>query len=193
MKYNLYGKTWENRYPVIFSNCKKIHKDPKDILSFGCSTGEECITLKNYFPNSSITGVEIDKERLKEAKIKNKNKKIYYLNYLEFLKDKKYFDMIFCMGVFCKWPETETVEDCSKIFEFEQFEKEIKFLNKKLKLNGLFVIFNCSFFFEQTSVAKYFEPIYSTKRREDIKKFEKTNKASNNLQKHYIFKKHNII
>ena len=45
--------TLYNRYPKVFQEIKDIVIDPKNILSFGCSTGEECITMQElYFTNN---------------------------------------------------------------------------------------------------------------------------------------------
>ena len=49
-----------DRYPDLFSTCKTLMqgKDTLKILSFGCSTGEEVLTLREYFPNAFIVGVQ---------------------------------------------------------------------------------------------------------------------------------------
>ena len=38
------------------------------ILSYGCSTGEEVLTLRNYFPNAHIIGAEINKHSLAKCR-----------------------------------------------------------------------------------------------------------------------------
>ena len=50
-----------DRYPEIVSTCRAYFADRKNlkILSYGCSTGEEVITLRKYFPLASITGAEL--------------------------------------------------------------------------------------------------------------------------------------
>jgi hypothetical protein len=194
MKHNLYGKTWKDRHPIIFSKCKEIKKNPKNILSFGCSIGYECITLLNYFPESTITGVDIDDNRLNQAKKVNFHKKINYLNYKQFKKKSFFnFDIIFCMSVLCKWPETEGLSNCSSVYDFKDFEKEILFLTKNLNFNGLFVIFNSSFFFEDTKIFKYFDTIKVKASNEDIEKFDKNNNKSFIKSKNFIFQKRGVM
>ena len=51
--------TWSNRYPDLFSDAAKAIADPVRILSYGCSTGEECWTLRHYFPNALGVGASI--------------------------------------------------------------------------------------------------------------------------------------
>jgi chemotaxis methyl-accepting protein methylase len=55
-----------DRYPRIFSACRDFFGDRQDlkILSFGCSTGEEVLTLRRYFPSAFITGAEINRRSL---------------------------------------------------------------------------------------------------------------------------------
>lgn len=189
MQHNLYGKTWGNRHPIIFSKCREIANNPKKILSFGCSTGEECVTLEKYFPKSTILGVDINEERLNTAIKNKKSNKINYLNYNDFKKNFLYFDIIFCMSVLCKWPETEELDNCASVYKFKDFEKEIVFLIKKLNKNGIIVIFNSSFFFEETYVHKYFFNINCEASCEDIKKFDKNNLSTKLKTKNYIFQK----
>src|SRR5579872_7156733 len=44
-----------NRYPRAFSASRRYFGDRRDvrILSFGCATGEEVLTLRQYFPEAS--------------------------------------------------------------------------------------------------------------------------------------------
>ena len=49
-----------NRYPEIFACAANAAPDTRRILSFGCSTGEECVTLASYFPAAQIVGTDIN-------------------------------------------------------------------------------------------------------------------------------------
>ena len=55
--------TYMDRYPTIFSACRDYFDGKKDlkILSYGCSTGEEVLTLRRYFPDAHIIGADINK------------------------------------------------------------------------------------------------------------------------------------
>src|SRR5262245_47416128 len=48
--------TWMDRYPAVFSACRNYFADRSNlkILSYECSTGEEVLTLRNYFPTAFI-------------------------------------------------------------------------------------------------------------------------------------------
>jgi chemotaxis methyl-accepting protein methylase len=52
--------TWRNRYPVLFNLAAELKPDARRILSFGCSIGEEIISLRIRFPRAEIVGAEIN-------------------------------------------------------------------------------------------------------------------------------------
>jgi len=109
-----------NRYPEIFEVTRNYSNskfpNPRDILSFGCSTGEECFSLREYFPAARIIGTDINKSNLKICNNKNfdKNIKFIYSNSENLLKENPY-DLIFCMSVLCRWPDTKNIDDISSI------------------------------------------------------------------------------
>lgn len=92
-----------NRYPTIFKICKDYIKNDKtrNILSFGCSTGEEVYTLRKQFPHSIIYGTDINKYCLKKAK-KNFNhpNNIFLHSLSKEFKKLTNLDIIFCLAVF---------------------------------------------------------------------------------------------
>ncbi|HVX41312.1 MAG TPA: class I SAM-dependent methyltransferase, partial [Gemmatimonadaceae bacterium] len=55
--------TVPNRYPVIFRRAAHALQDRKQprILSFGCSVGDELFSLRAYFPDAFITGIDINR------------------------------------------------------------------------------------------------------------------------------------
>lgn len=71
-------QTKEERFPLIFDSAKSLKPDAKRILSFGCSTGEECQALGKRFPESEIIGLDIDHYTIQTARKKNKSSKIFF-------------------------------------------------------------------------------------------------------------------
>jgi trans-aconitate methyltransferase len=59
------NRTALNRYPEVFA---APAPDARRILSFGCSTGEECVTLAEYFPKAEIVGADINPVILLQAR-----------------------------------------------------------------------------------------------------------------------------
>src|SRR4051812_13585169 len=50
--------TEEDRYPELMGLAAKLRPGAKRILSFGCATGEELLTLRRYFPSAELVGAE---------------------------------------------------------------------------------------------------------------------------------------
>lgn len=95
--------TSQNRFPKIMESAKKLKPDAKRLLSFGCSTGEECQSLLEYFPDAEqIVGVDLDYSSITSARRKNKSDKVFFTDEVDVL-DK--FDVItvlqtlFCLEV----------------------------------------------------------------------------------------------
>ncbi|MEI6137639.1 MAG: class I SAM-dependent methyltransferase [Mariniphaga sp.] len=157
--------TINNRYPLVFEKCTEYFSSRNNIypkiLSFGCSTGEEVFSLGEYFPQAKIIGVDINSWCIRQCKKMSRNSNFSFYNRIsrtfEILTD---FDAIFCMAVFQR-TENRTSSDNNivKGHTFEQFESEIKILDQKLKVGGLFVIDHSDFSFADTSCAIYYKPL----------------------------------
>ncbi len=175
-----------NRYPDIFKFCRDniIEKKCK-ILSFGSSTGEELVSIAMHFGESEIYGVEIDKHCLDESIKLTKN--VDRIKISSEIPNEK-FDIIFCMSVFCKWPETQLITDSSGVYEFHQFESGINLIENHLNKDGLLVLFNSNFIFEDTDVSKNYISIFESNDSQ-VHKFSKSNKKLNKSYKKCIFKK----
>ena len=147
--------TCYDRYPAIFhaaqQYCKHRHSTAP-ILSYGCSTGEECFTLKEkYFPDNTIVGADIDEKNLQTCHDENKHSDIEFLysNFNNLIRRAPY-QAIFCMSVLCRWPASRDVMDISPFYTFEMFESTLCELDSMLELGGILIIYNSSFRFSDT-------------------------------------------
>lgn len=154
-----------NRYPVIFSACKDYLKDKENIniLSYGCSTGEEVVTLREYFNNATIIGAEINSHSLEVCRSRNLDNKIKFIvsKESEISKYGKY-DAVFCMAVLQRTPDTITsqgITSLKKIYPFEKFEKQIIELDRYVKKGGLLIIHFSQYYFEDTVVSKKYKAL----------------------------------
>lgn len=189
MQHQISNATNYNRYPIIFKECVKYFKDknPK-ILSFGCSDGREVKTLKElYFKDSFIDGVDISPKMIDECKELCLDESINFYNSNEFQKGK--YDLIFCMSVLCRWPQTRELEDCSTEYTFNQFEEQVLELNEMLEKGGLLVIYNSNFIFTDTVLKNDYLVLESNKLKESgfVNKFNKNNMLINENYKYSIF------
>ncbi len=184
MKKNQYSiATNYNRYPEIFSEISKLETNPKKILSFGCSTGEECNTLSDlYFKDSQITGIDWFQSVINKNILNNKNENIYYKYKLD-TNDK--FDLIFCMSVLCAWPENEKI-----IYDFNTFEETLIELDKHLNINGYICIYNSKYLFEETRIFNKYK-IIKTNHKETgfVTKYYKNNEKLATSYEYYLFQK----
>ena len=62
--------TFSDRYPEYFVALQDelTGVERPRILSFGCSTGEEVFSLRDYFPDAELTGVDINSHSIAVAK-----------------------------------------------------------------------------------------------------------------------------
>ena len=147
--------TEENRYPDLFEICRNYlsgEANP-EILSFGCSTGEEVFSLGGYLPNAKITGADISDWCIRECLKKNTGNRYNFLHSKsgEF-GDLKKMNAIFCLAVFQDPNNREPLTKVAKDFTFSQFEKQLIELDKKLNHGGLLIIDQCDFDFRETEL-----------------------------------------
>jgi 2-polyprenyl-3-methyl-5-hydroxy-6-metoxy-1,4-benzoquinol methylase len=132
-------QTAKNRFPKVFETVKKFRGDAERILSFGCSTGEECESISSYFPMAKeIVGIDIDFNSINLARSRNKDPRVFF--HTDIGATGKY-DLVFCMMVlFCiDYP-----------VPFEKFEKTVKLIDSHVNQNGVVVFYSCQF--DPTSV-----------------------------------------
>jgi hypothetical protein len=89
--------TRPDRFPKIFETAQKFNPNAKRVLSFGCSTGEECQSLRKYFPNAEIVGVDLDYTSIQKARKNNKDPNIHF--HTDLGATGKY-DVVLCLMVF---------------------------------------------------------------------------------------------
>lgn len=189
-KINQYATfTFENRYLKIFSDISNIiiNKNIK-ILSFGCSIGDECLTLKNVFPDATIYGTDIRND-LEEICL---SKNINFIKYNDLTNYK--FDVIFCMSVLCNHPFLQDKKNSSIYYPFSLFNENINLIHSILNVDGYFILHRCSYKFSDCSIFNQYQiipmdVIEIDKFNDDIKKFNKDGTESIEPFNDYLFKK----
>jgi SAM-dependent methyltransferase len=155
--------TCEDRYPLLFAQCRERLGSSPDahILSFGCSTGEEVFTLARYLPAARITGVDLNRWCLRVCRRRNRSPLIDFLHAQspEFaqLND---LDVIFCLAVFQRTENSEAQGGAlAHGFHFQQFQRAIELLDRKLKPGGLLFLDQADFRFADTSASAHYQPL----------------------------------
>ncbi len=154
-----------NRYPVIFSGCSEYFKERQNIkiLSYGCSTGEEVLTLRKYFPDATIVGADINKHSLQICRNLPVDEKIKFINSTpNEIKKHGRFDIVFCMAVLQRTPHQVTeqgITSLKKIYPFEKFEQQIIELDEYVKEGGLLVTHFTQYSFTDTRVSSKYKAL----------------------------------
>ena len=152
-----------DRYPELFEKCAQLMQEKKElsILSFGCSTGEEVLTLRSYFPEARITGVDINRYNIKKARAKITDAKVVFTDRVKEAEEKYGpYDMVFALAVLQRTENRrEGNADSSEIYPFEKFNAQVCVLHRMLKPNGLFVIDYADYRFEDADVFDFYHPL----------------------------------
>ncbi|MBQ9762302.1 MAG: methyltransferase domain-containing protein [Oscillospiraceae bacterium] len=158
------SSTCLDRYPEIFAAARDyfLDKKPPRILSFGCSTGEEVVTLCRYFPNSEIVGAEINQNSLRICRSLTLGDRVRFIESTpENIAAQGPYDLIFCMAVLQRTPGTiqdKQIRDLKKIYPFEKFQQKVEELDGLLNKNGLLVIHMSQYDLPDTDLAPRYHP-----------------------------------
>ncbi len=151
-----------DRYPGLMLALKRMKGSakagsrPLRILSYGCSIGEELITLRLYFPDAEIFGCDVNEGALKIASgIAEKVDATVFKSTDASLREHGPFDIVTAMSVLCLHP----AKDIIKRFPFSAYEHNIGVIDEALSDGGLFALFNSSYLFRGTTVAEHYQPM----------------------------------
>jgi len=128
---NASNRTAFDRYPEIFQAAALAAPNARRILSFGCSTGEECASLRLYFPQTEIIGADINRLNVWRARRKVRQPNIHFVYSSDAtLAALAPFDAIFAMAVFRKSGNNPAE------YPFTHFVERIDFLDNLLAPGG---------------------------------------------------------
>ncbi|GFN32898.1 class I SAM-dependent methyltransferase [Paenibacillus xylaniclasticus] len=152
-----------DRYPDIFSACRDYFKDKEhlNILSYGCSTGEEVLTLRKYFPNARIIGADINRHSLAQCHRLQVDDQIDFIySSPEEISRHGPYDAVFCMAVLQRRPHrvaASKTTSLANIYPFEKFEHTVAMLHSQLNPQGLLVIHFTQYFLMDTKLASEYD------------------------------------
>lgn len=157
------GGTSLDRYPHLFAALRdqlEVIQSPS-VLSFGCSTGEEILSLRSYLPHARLSGIDINPSRIRAAR-KRINDPTVSLSAAANIEEAGggRYDAITCLSVMHRrellrdWPA-----DGTKYMTFEMFERAILDFDRHLKPGGALLLYHTSFRFIETSVALNYTPL----------------------------------
>lgn len=173
-----------DRYPELFKAAQKYFqgsKKPLRLLSFGCSTGEEAFTLREYFPAAQIIGVDISRWNIKICHQRNRDENIIFRHSdYKTLLELGPFDAIYCLAVL-QHPDLKTkmmkITDSTAIYPFHKFDKQIEELDSLLAVNGLLILNHTNYRFFDSSVGHKYKVLAGLfSKTSEVTKFDKHNK-----------------
>jgi SAM-dependent methyltransferase len=161
-----FATTCEDRYPRIFACARERLGDGPglSLLSVGCSTGEELVTLRRYFPGAAITGIDINPAAIaiacrKVAGLPGPAIRLETRSCVASEVDEGY-DAIFCMAVFRDGRLGHSrPARCDRYLDFADFDAMAAALARVLKPGGLLAIRHSNFRFCDTSSAWNFDVV----------------------------------
>lgn len=151
-----------DRYPDLFRAAQALSGiltggRRLKLLSFGCSRGEEVLTLRRYFPDAELFGCDVNEEMLAVAQRNAGRVATIFRSDEESARRHGPFDVIVALSVLCVYGRDE--KSIAKAFPFRVFEDTVGFLHSCLSETGLLAIYNASYAVSDTSVANQLTPI----------------------------------
>jgi SAM-dependent methyltransferase len=151
-------ETREERYPGLFDLAAELAPEAERILSFGCSTGEELVSLRRRFPTAEIVGVEINhrSRRIASRRVADDSRTV--------VRDgaEGEFDLIFALAVLQREPhkiEEMDVRDLTPFYPFAKFDSALSNLVALLRPGGLLCVQHVHYRVEDGASATQLEPV----------------------------------
>jgi SAM-dependent methyltransferase len=162
-----YYHTAPDRYPWLFgfaASCIWSRPDLR-ILSFGCSRGDEVFSLRRYFPNAVIKGIDIHPRNiarcLARVRAEQAGNLTFELAAATQGEPTGAYDAIFCLAVLVNGDlTTSKAQRCDPLLRFETFERMVGDFARCLKPGGLLLLHTTNFRFCDTAVAGDFAVVY---------------------------------
>lgn len=155
--------TWRDRYPEIFAACRRLLDDcpTPDLLSFGCSTGEEVVTLREYFPTARIVGAEINEHSPAVCRARRLDQGVRFVRSSSTVLSRLApYDAVFALAVLQRTPERIEgmgIRDLRNLYLFERFDAQISEFDRWLRPGGLLVVHHTQYRFDDATVAPRYE------------------------------------
>jgi SAM-dependent methyltransferase len=153
--------TLPDRYPWLFRFAAATLGEPMDcrLLSFGCSRGDELLSLRRHFPGAAITGIDFDRGNIAHCRARINDPLVRLaVSATTEAEAAQSYDAIFCLAVLCHGQLTIAAAGRSDpLLYFADFERTVADFARCLKPGGLLVLHTTSFRFCDTAAATDFD------------------------------------
>jgi hypothetical protein len=153
--------TWLDRYPELFDLTAKLAPGATRILSFGCSTGEELVSLRGRFPKAEIVGAEINARSRAIARDRVAGDARTTVVAAQDIHGS--FDLVFALSVLQRDPRgIASLVDAKHLaarYPFARFDEGVRVVAARVRPGGLLCVTNSLYRVEDSSAAGELEPI----------------------------------
>lgn len=161
-RFQPYGYTLPDRYPWLFDFARSSLRDIPEprLLSFGCSTGDELVSLRRVFPNAIIRGLDICPPAIRECRrrLASDERVTVAVACDPCGEPPDAYDAVFCLAVLCHGDLTVSrARRSARLFPFLRFERAVTDLARCVRPGGLLFIHSTNFRFADTAAASKFE------------------------------------
>jgi hypothetical protein len=161
-----YVDTCPDRYPEIFGFLQRqIEPGPNvRLLSFGCSQGDEVFSLRTYFPEATIVGIDISRGNIRECRRRRRKSGDERIEFVRAgtasRQPEGFYDAVLCLAVLRHGDLGVNLSDsCADLITFEAFDQTVRELALSVRVGGYLVIEHSNFRFCDSSCAARFQPV----------------------------------
>jgi SAM-dependent methyltransferase len=161
-----YSHTLPNRYPWLFGFAAETLGAgfAGELLSFGCSRGDEVFALRDYFPAAAIKGIDISPQNIDVCRLRAVEKRLSGVSFGvgadTFAEPAQHYDAIFCLAVLCHGDlSTYGAARSNPLISFAEFSRLVDGLARCLKPAGLLMLLTTNFRFGDTETALNFDTV----------------------------------
>jgi SAM-dependent methyltransferase len=161
-----FNDTLDDRYPDIFAfvQAELSSASKVNILSYGCSVGDEVFSLRRYFPRATIKGLDINPANIAVCRRRLKNSPdaaiAFATAHSAAAEPSASFDAIFAMAVLRHGSlGLPGVTRCDHLIRFEEFAHAVADFERCLKPGGLLIVRHSNFRLGDAPAGRAFETI----------------------------------
>lgn len=160
--------TYPDRYPQIFAFVRNQLDGARNVrlLSFGCSTGEEVFSLRRYFDEGEIKGIDINPHSIAACHKRQRSNGDAGMSFVvsgsASEEPSESYDAVFCMAVLRHGDlSRDGVQRCDHRITFDAFERTVAELARCVRPGGLLIIQHSNFRFCDTAISASFDTLLS--------------------------------
>lgn len=155
-----YTTTSANRYPdELGVVAAAVGTDEPLILSFGCASGEELVSLRAAFPRARIHGVDLNPLAVRAARRRVAGDARTTVTRGGEAPVGEQYDVVLALAVFRHAALNDAPPSCAGVIAFADYERTVTALASCVRPGGLLVLRHANFRFTDTAVAAAFEPV----------------------------------